>query len=122
MYNVPSGAPRDLNNRMDNLELTNDYGRNDYGRNDYGRNDYGRNDYARNDYENASRIASPSGDRYAPDRNGAAAHRNILRDAMHSQSNGRQSLNEQRGQLHSSASSLKNNRFGQGGSVDSFNI
>ena len=130
LHTAPSGSPRDLSNRMDNLDLTddygrNDYGRNDYGRNDYGRNDYGRNDYGRNDYENMSRVTSPNGDRYNPDRNGTAVHRNILRDAMRSQqSNGRSTPIEQQraGQLHSGASSLRTNRFGQGGSVDSFNI
>ena len=112
MHTVPSGAPRDLNNRMDNLELTNDYARKDYA-----------HEYARNDYEYASRVASPNGDRYAPDRNGGSVHRNILRDAMRSQSIGRPSLNEQRpGQLHSGASSVRTNRFGIGNSVDSFNI
>ena len=96
MHTVPSGAPRDLNNRMDNLDLTNDYARKDYA-----------HDYARNDYEYTSRVASPNGDRYAPDRNGGSAPRNIMRDAIRSQSIGRPSLNEQRpGQLHSSASSV----------------
>lgn len=112
MHTVPSGAPRDLNNRMDNLDLTNDYARKDYA-----------HDYARNDYEYTSRVASPNGDRYAPDRNGGSAPRNIMRDAIRSQSIGRPSLNEQRpGQLHSSASSVRTNRFGIGNSVDSFNI
>ncbi|KAJ4992744.1 hypothetical protein SVAN01_01790 [Stagonosporopsis vannaccii] len=72
---VPSGTPRDLNSRMDDLDLTGDQPRDDYG--------------------HTSRVASPSSDRYS-ERNGAAAHRNMLIDAMRSPSNSRRSVTEQR--------------------------
>ncbi|KAF2997359.1 hypothetical protein E8E13_003954 [Curvularia kusanoi] len=104
LHTVPTGAPRDLTSRIDDLDLTNDYPREDYG--------------------NTSRVVSPNGDRYA-DRNGngAAAHRNMLREAMRSPSNPRQTANDPRvDQIRSRASSMKDNRYGRGGSVDSFNI
>lgn len=99
---VPSGAPRDLGSRMDDLDLTGDHSRDDYG--------------------NASRVTSPNGDRYG-ERSLAAAHKNMLRDAMRSSPSPRRSMNEQRSaHLHSTANSLKDNRYGRGDSVDSFNI
>lgn len=100
---VPSGTPRDLSSRMDDMDIRGDYPRDEYGR--------------------IARVSSPNGDRYS-ERNGTGAHRNMLRDAMRSPSSPQRSLNEQRttGQLHSSANSIKDNRYGRGGSVDSFNI
>lgn len=98
---VPAGA-RDLSNRMDDLDMTGNNPRDDYG--------------------NASRVASPNGDRYG-ERNGAGAHRNMLLDAMRSPSSPRRSVNEQRVvRNHSYTNSLKDNQYGRGNSVDSFQI
>lgn len=102
---IPSGTPRELNSRMDDLDLTGDHPRDDYG------------------YTN--RVASPSSDRYSDrysDRNGAAAHRNITIDAMRSPSNSRRTATEQRVMGHSSSNSLRENKYGHGPSVDSFHI
>lgn len=62
-----------------------------------------------------SHVAGPNGDR-----NGErGAHRQMFLDSV--RSSPRRSVNEQRA-VHSSASSLKDNRYGQGHSVDSFQI
>lgn len=100
-HSVPSGTPRGLNSRMDDLDLTADLPRDDYG------------------YPN--RVASPSSDRYS-ERNGAATHRNMLIDNMRSPSTPRRSATEQRGVNHSASNSLRENNYGQGNSLDSFHI
>jgi hypothetical protein len=91
------GGPvyRDLNSRMNDVDLMSD---------------------ERDDWANTSRVASSS-----HERNGAGVHRHMHLDAMRSPSSPRRSINEQRG-IHSSASSTKDNRYGNGNSVDSFQI
>ncbi|XPS71536.1 hypothetical protein M3J09_003718 [Ascochyta lentis] len=86
---------RDLNSRMNDVDLTGD---------------------ERDIYGNTNRLATPN-----HERNGAGGHRHMLLDAMRSPPSPRRSTNEQRG-IHSSASSLKDNRYGNGNSVDSFQI
>lgn len=100
---MPTGTPRDFGDRTDDMDLGDNFARDEYGR--------------------AARISSPNGDRYS-ERNGTAAHRNMLREAMRSPSSPQRSVNEQRTghALHSAANSIKDNRYGRGGSVDSFNI
>lgn len=101
-HNVPPPAPRDLNSRMDDLDLTGDYPGDNYGY--------------------SSRVASPSSDRYS-ERNGPAAHRNLMVDAMRSPSASRRHIPEQRAtNSHSASNSLRENRYGQGNSMDSFQI
>ncbi|KAJ8107168.1 hypothetical protein OPT61_g9052 [Boeremia exigua] len=86
---TPSGMPRDINSRMDNVDLTED----------------GYRDY----YGNGSRVASPTGDRQS-ERNGMATHRNMLLDSMRSPPSPRRSINEQRAvNNHSSANSVREN-------------
>ncbi|KAH6620028.1 hypothetical protein C7974DRAFT_435512 [Boeremia exigua] len=100
---VPSGAPREVISRMEDMDLTGDHNRAD-------------------DFGYTNRVASPSGDRYS-ERNGAAAHRNMMYDAMRAPPSPRRSINEQRaGNNFSAANSLRDNRFGHGNSVDSFHI
>ncbi len=99
---VPSGIPRDLNSRMENMDLTGESLKDDYGY--------------------TSRVASPNGDRHS-ERNGIATQRNALLDSMRAPSSPRRSINEQRAvNNHSSANSLRENNYGHGNSVDSFHI
>ena len=67
-------------------------------------------------YGNTSRIASTNGDRSS-----SGAHRYMLADAMQSPPSPRRSINDQRA-IHSGASSIKDNRYGHGNSVDSFQV
>ena len=101
-YTAPTGANRNVPSRMDDLDLT--------------------SDDRRDDYSHSSRVASPYGERNG-ERNGTGPHRHMLLDAMRSPSSPRRSINEQRAvHNHSSANSLKDNRYGHGNSVDSFQI
>ena len=101
-YALPTGANRDLSSRMDDLGLTDDTSRDDYG--------------------NTSRVASPYGERNS-ERNGSGAYRHMLTDAMRSPPSPRRSINEQRvAHAHSSANSLRDNKYEHGNSVDSFHI
>ena len=88
---------QNLNSRMEDLDLTGNE----------------RDIYS---YGNTSRVASMNGDR-----NNSGAHRHMLLDAMQSPPSPRRSMNEQRA-MHSSASSLKDNKYGRGNSVDSFQV
>ncbi|UPX13651.1 uncharacterized protein EKO05_0004151 [Ascochyta rabiei] len=88
-------AHRDLNSRMNDVDLTSD---------------------ERDTYGNTNRVASPT-----YDKNGAGGHKSMLLDAMRSSSSPRRSMNDQRG-MHSSTSSLEDYKYRNGNSVDSFQI
>ena len=105
-HGAPSGANSNLQTRMDDLDFTGDDRRDDYGQ--------------------PSRVASPYGERIGErgaERNGMGAQRNIFLDAMRSPPSPRRSMNEQRAvNNQSSKNSLKDNKYGHGNSVDSFQI
>lgn len=96
-HGVFSGA--NLHTRMDNMDLTGDNYPDDYG--------------------NTGRTATPNG--YG-ERNGAGGHRSMLLDAMRSSPSPRRSNDQRAVYSHSSASSVKDNKYGLGNSVDSFQI
>lgn len=98
-YAGQAQGDRGRSGRMDNLDLTDD----------------------RDTYGHSSRVASPMFEQQNSERNGTRGHRNMLYDAMRSPPSPQRSINDQRA-IHSSASSLKNNKYGQGNSMDSFQI